>query len=101
MEQKDVEEPERKEAERLQRFNDVEEADDRSRSSSPTNREQVELKGRGEIHEVEEEDNHPFGIIENDDIDKKPRQFLMNPSKPSYGKQLSPVSYAGWKPSEL
>lgn len=100
MRQKDEEEQERKEAERLQIVNDAAEADEHSRSPSPTDREQVEFKGRGEPNEVEEEDNHPFGIIENDDLDKKPRKFLMNPSKPSDGKQSSPVSYAGWKPYE-
>ncbi|XP_045156683.2 lim and transglutaminase domain protein ltd-1-like isoform X2 [Mercenaria mercenaria] len=110
--QRDLEERQRLEAERQHSDNEIlDEVNDLSRSSRPKNREPVKFEGRGEPYEVEKEEN---GVKEENDIDKKghdtkgeydelekKHEFIMSPTRPPEGKQSSPVSYAGWKPSDI
>lgn len=108
---KDQEERERTEAEKQQLEGDraLSNVEDNSRSSSPKTKEPVVVQGRGEPHEVENKgEPNAFSGNENEQIERKENKevgkkqpFSMSPSKPSEGKHASPVSYAGWKPSDI
>lgn len=124
--QKDAEEHERREKERAReeekRRKEEEEAK-KSPEPEPSYREPVQFVGRGdpprkmsvpnkeqngdksevraEKRTSTEEDKHPFEVEQKGEAEEQPKsKFVMSPSKPSDGKQQSPVSYAGWKPTD-
>ena len=106
MRQKDEEERERIEEE-TQQFGD-DDVRDRSSLSDDKKGEQVVFTGRGDLVEDEKDDTddkennnkEKDRITKDNEFENKNRRF-MSPTKPTEKRQNSPVSYAGWKPSDI